>query len=207
MLGWVGSLPTDRSENRSGNSSAYSIIGAMRSLQRLLGLSERPSSLSPDERDTATVRRIAAELDRMEPERARFLASFAYVLARVAHADAEVSEEEVREMERWVRELGGLAEAQATLVVQIAKTQAITLAGTENYVVTRQFRECSSRDERLRLLRCLFAVAAADQNVSELENSEISLIASELGLTAPEVTATRSAYREYLSVLKDLPRG
>ena len=95
----------------------------MRSLQRLLGLSERPSPLSPDERDTATVRRIAAELDRMEPERARFLASFAYVLARVAHADAEVSEEEVREMERWVRELGGLAEAQATLVVQIAKTQ------------------------------------------------------------------------------------
>ena len=43
------------------------------------------------------MRRIAAELDRMEPERARFLASFAYVLARVAHADAEVSEEEVRE--------------------------------------------------------------------------------------------------------------
>jgi uncharacterized tellurite resistance protein B-like protein len=176
----------------------------MRSLFRLLGLSEPERT---ETRDTETVRRIAAELDKLEPEEARFLAAFAYVLARVAHADYEVSEDEIREMERRVRELSDLSEAQATLVVQIAKTQAITLGATENYVVTRQFREVSTRDQRLSLLRCLFAVAAADDSVSDVENTEIALIATELGLTQPEVAAARAAYRDKLSVLKNLPRG
>ena len=38
-----------------------------------------------------------------------------------------------------------------------------------------------------------------------MENTRISQIATELGLTAPEVTAVRSSYRKSLSVLKDLP--
>ena len=176
----------------------------MRSVLRLLGLSDvKP----PESRDTETVRRIAAELDKLEPEEARFLAAFAYVLARVAHADYEVSEDEIREMERLVRELSELGEAQAALVVQIAKTQAVTLGATENYVVTRQFREVSTREQRLGLLRCLFAVAAADESVSDAENTEITLIATELGFTGQEVAAVRGAYRDKLSVLKNLPRG
>ena len=173
----------------------------MRSLLKLLGF-EDGAVESRDSRDTETVRRIAAELDRLPPAEATYLASFAYVLARVAHADHDVSEDEVREMERIVHELGDLGDAQAALVVQIAKSLAVTLGGTENYVVTRQFRDNSNREQRLALIRCLFAVAAADQNVSEIENREISVIGSELGLTGPEVTAARSAFREYLAVLK-----
>ena len=34
--------------------------------------------------DTQTVRRIVGELDKLEPARARYLASFAYVMSRVA---------------------------------------------------------------------------------------------------------------------------
>ena len=40
--------------------------------------------------DTDTVRRIVGELERMNPDRARFLAAFAYVLSRVASADYDV---------------------------------------------------------------------------------------------------------------------
>ena len=36
--------------------------------------------------DSESVRRIATQLERLEPEAARYLAAFAYVLARVAHA-------------------------------------------------------------------------------------------------------------------------
>ena len=45
--------------------------------------------------DIDTVRRIAGELDALEPERARYVACFAYILGRVAHADLDVSGEEV----------------------------------------------------------------------------------------------------------------
>jgi len=46
------------------------------------------------EGDTDTVRRIVAELDKLEPGRARYLAAFAYVLSRVAGADLQIQVED-----------------------------------------------------------------------------------------------------------------
>lgn len=172
----------------------------MRALHRLLGIDKE----APDDaRDTATVRRIAAELDALPLSEARFLAAFAYVLARVARADLDVSKSETEQMIRLVRECSTLSEAQALLVVQMAKTQAITLGGTENYLVTRQFRELSNRAQKIDLLRCLFAVAAADQSVSHVENTEITAIGIELGFGGEEIASIRAAYRDQLSVLKE----
>lgn len=178
----------------------------MRSLRKLLGLDaaagDRGDAPDLDARDTETVRRIASELDKLEPRQARFLASFAYVLSRVAHADLEISPEEVEAMERLVRERGGLPLAQAALVVQIAKSQATQFFGTEDYLVTRQFRDLSTHEQRVSLLRCLFAVAAADDVISNAEDQQISRIANELGLSSRDVAALRGEHRERLAVLK-----
>jgi uncharacterized tellurite resistance protein B-like protein len=173
----------------------------MRALRRLVGLDDAPD----EARDTATVRRIARELDALPATEARFLAAFAYVLARVARADLEISGEEMDTMVKLVREYSTLSEAQALLVVQMAKTQATALAGTENYLVTRQFKEMSNRAQRVDLLRCLFAVAAADNNISVVESTEITQIGQELGFSSQEIASVRAAYRDQLSVLKDLP--
>ena len=174
----------------------------MKVLQRLLGLRGEVDDAA---RDTATVRRIAAELDALPPAEARFLAAFAFVLARVARADLEISGEETEQMLKLVREYSTLSEAQALLVVQMAKTQATALGGTENYLVTRQFKDMSNRAQRVDLLRCLFAVAAADQNISVVENTEITQIGEELGFSGAEIASVRAAYRDQLSVLKDMP--
>jgi uncharacterized tellurite resistance protein B-like protein len=171
----------------------------MRSIQKLLGLSEAAPTGA---KDTETVRQIAAELDRLPRDEARYIASFAYVMARVAHADLEVSEAETREMERLVGGMADLGEVQTGLVVQIAKHQAVNLGGTENYLVTRQFRELSTHPQRIGLLRCLFAVAAADDTVTHDEEQQISQIGVELGLTSPEVASVRSSYRDKLATLK-----
>jgi uncharacterized tellurite resistance protein B-like protein len=152
--------------------------------------------------ETETVRRIAARLESLPAERARHLAAFAYVLARVAHSDLEIDAAESAEMERLVVTLGGLPEAEATLVVEIAKSQARLLGGTENYVVTREFRRSATPEERARLLECAFAVAAADGSISSVENVECGRIADELGFTREETLAVRSAFRDKLSVLK-----
>ena len=45
------------------------------------------------------------------------------------------------------------------------------LGGTENYVVTREFRRISSPVQRAQLLECLFAVAASDGEISVSETS------------------------------------
>lgn len=171
----------------------------MRTLRRLLGLETELDEV----RDTETVARIAAELDQLEPDRARFLAAFAYVLARVARADLEISDAETRKMVELVREFSDLPPAQATLVILMAKTHATTLGGTENYLVTRQFRELSTRGQRIDLVRCLFAVAAADENISSVENAEITQIGSELGFTREEIAGLRASFRDQLSVLQN----
>ena len=135
----------------------------------------------------------------LEPQTAKYLAAFAYVLARVAHADLSIDSEETTAMERIVSHLAELAPDETSLVVEIAKSQARLLGGTENYVVTREFRKISTREQRAKLLECLYAVAAADGSITGPESSEIVAIAEELGFTRPEVNALRSAYRDKLS--------
>lgn len=156
--------------------------------------------------ETETVRRIAARLERLEPERARFLAAFAYVLARVAQADLHITETESEEMLEIVRQVAQLSAEEAALVVEIAKSQARLLGGTENYVVTREFRRIATREERLRLIDCLYRVGAADGTISTTESAEIAAVASELGLTRAELAAVRSGHRDKLAELQGLRR-
>jgi uncharacterized tellurite resistance protein B-like protein len=159
------------------------------------------SALGHDE--TETVRKIVRQLDNLEPHHARFIAAFAYILSRVARADMNISDAETEEMERQVIRLSGLPEEQAVLVVQIAKTQATLFGGTENFLVTQEFKDMASADQRLALLDCLFAVAAADKVISAVEEREIRLINDELQLTHEQFIAARYNFRPYLTVLKE----
>jgi uncharacterized tellurite resistance protein B-like protein len=171
------------------------------SLFRFLGLGEDPEKRR-ESGDTESVRRIAAKLERLDPDRARYLASFAYVLARVANADLEIDASETTEMERSLAAISDLSESEIALAIEIAKSQARLIGGTENYVVTREFRKNSTTEQRGRLLQCLYAVAAADGSISSVESSEIVGIAEELGFTRMEANALKSQYREKLSVLQ-----
>lgn len=175
----------------------------MRFLRRFLG----PGSAPKDSRDTDTVRRISGELDALPRRDAELLAAFAYVLTRVALADRVISAEEAREMERIVQEFGGLPPERASLVMRLATLAAQEQGGTEDYLVTRQFRELATREERIGMVRCLFAVAAADREISEVEYQQIVQAAAELGLTRQEVVAIRQAFKDQLAVLRDLPKS
>lgn len=157
--------------------------------------------------DTETVRRIVRELEALEPERARYLAAFAYILSRVAQADLEISAAETDKMERILQEFGGLPEQQAVLAVQIAKAQTRLAGGTENFLVTREFKEIATREQCLELLHCLFAVSAADDSISGAEEAQIRQVASELGFSLNEYVEVRSAYSDKREVLRGMRRA
>jgi uncharacterized tellurite resistance protein B-like protein len=156
--------------------------------------------------DTETVRKIVAALDRLDPARARYLAAFAYLLSRVAFADMDISAEETAAMERIVREKGGLPEEQAVMVVHMAKTQNRLFGGVENFLVSREFGGIATREQKLALLHCLFAVSIADGSVSSAEDTTIRKLSSELLLDHADFIEVKTQYREYLAVLKD-PAG
>jgi len=172
------------------------------SLRRFFGLAPATDTM---EGDTETVRRIVRELESMDPARARQLASFAYLLSRVAGADSEVTEAEDQRMEQLIFDYGELTRAQAVLALQIAKSQAHLFGATENFLVSRQFREHSTHAEREKLLHCLFAVSAADDSISSVEETEIRQIAGELEISDREFLEIRSSYNHKRAVLKNLP--
>ena len=156
--------------------------------------------------ETATARRIVARLEALPPAEARYLACFAYVMSRAAAADLDISDAETHLMERFTVEFGGLDEAQAVLVVQMAKIQARTQGQTEDFVVTREFREISTVDQRLALIRCCFAIGAVDGIITAEEAGVVNEIARELDLERDAVNAVRADSHENLSAVQAIRR-
>ncbi len=173
------------------------------SFRRFLGLEPDRSAPPPPVAagETETVRRIVARLESLAPERARFLASAAYIVARAANADLRISDVETAAMERILVE-GGLDEAQAVLVVEMAKLQALVAGATEDYLVTREFREISTEDQRLAVLRACYVVGAADDEITGAEDVVLGQIAKELGLDREQVLPLRREFADRFSAVR-----
>jgi uncharacterized tellurite resistance protein B-like protein len=177
----------------------------VRMFRRFLG--PAPSVHSPLARDgagtaageTATVRRIVARLEAMPADQARFIASAAYTLARAANADLDISDDETTAIERELQASDGLDEATAVLVTQMAKLQARTVGGAEDYSVTREFKALASQEQRIDVLRACFAVGAASGSISAEETAVVNQIARELDIDDPTLNAIRAEYHEQLS--------
>ena len=152
--------------------------------------------------DTETVRRIAAQLDALPVDRARYLAAFAYILTRAAAADMDISDLEARAIEQLVAEYGKLPEAQAVLVTQIARNQSLLYGSTEDYLVTRQFHDLASDEERLALLRCCYLVGAADETITAEESDTLQEIAKELDIDRDAVNVIRNEFAPKLSAIQ-----
>jgi tellurite resistance protein len=159
-----------------------------------------PQPIGPTE--TESVRRIAAEIEALPLEQRRFIAGFAYVLARAAHADLDISAAELSFMEQAVVEVGHLSEAQAVLVVEMARNMAELYGATDDFVVTRELANASTREQREDLLRTAFAVGAADHSISAAEVAELNEIGKELGFRADEIDDLRNEFRDQLSAIQ-----
>jgi uncharacterized tellurite resistance protein B-like protein len=148
--------------------------------------------------DLAPLRETLEALDHLEPDRARYLGAFAYLLGRVAHADEHVSPEETRTMEALVKEQGELDAEQAMVVVHLAQANNLLFGGIANFIVAREFSDLSTYEQKLGLMRCLFAVAATDAAISTAEEGEIHRIASELRIDRQDLVALRVAHSKHL---------
>jgi len=171
-------------------------------LLRFLGLSANGASAPATE--SPAIRRIAEQLSGLPPDRARFFAAFAYVLARVAGADLRIEESEREESRQVLMRVAGVDAETAALVVDIAHGQMDEIGASANYLVTREFKRISTREEKIRLLDCLFAVAAADDTISGSESQEIMIIAEEIGLPRADALAIRSRFRDKLAEFRKL---
>lgn len=156
--------------------------------------------------ETTTVREIVKQLASMPPDQARFLAGFAYVLSRAAQADLHVTDDETRRMEQIVVNHGRIPEAQAVIVVQIARTRAELFGPTEDYLVTREFRKVATNEQCHDVLRACFLIGAADGAITAEESSTLTAIAGELGVDQEAVRTLRAEFAETFSALQAMRR-
>jgi uncharacterized membrane protein YebE (DUF533 family) len=156
--------------------------------------------------ETATVRRIVARLESMPPEQARLVASAAYTLARAAQADLHISDEETAVIERELQAHGTIDEPTAVLVTEMAKLQARTVGGTEDYIVTREFAALATEQQRTDVLRACFAVGAASGTISAEESAAVNQIANEMALDSDVVNSIRAEFHERLSAVQEVRR-
>jgi uncharacterized tellurite resistance protein B-like protein len=170
----------------------YTLEVPVKSIRAWLGL-DRPETAEP-----VPLRDVLDALDHLEPARARYLAAFAYLLGRIAHADHHVSPQETRAIETALIDHGQLTEEQAVLVTQLAKTNNLLFGGTANFLVAREFAEMATYEQKLALLRCVFAVSATDEAISLSEESEIHRLARELRIDHPDLLALRVEHQRHL---------
>jgi uncharacterized tellurite resistance protein B-like protein len=156
--------------------------------------------------DTATVRRIVGRLEAMPPDQARLAAATAYTIARAAYADLDISADETALIERLLQDNGLLDEPTAILVTEMAKLQARTVGGTEDYVVTRELKTIASAEQRLDVLRACFAVSAANGSISAEESAEVNEIANELDVDPAALASIRAEYHDRLTSVQRVRR-
>jgi uncharacterized tellurite resistance protein B-like protein len=162
----------------------------------------RESTAETSEPRTEVVGRIASLLEELPPDRARFVAAFAYHLARIAHADHLMNDAERDMLSRLVVEESGLPGEEIADVIDLVARESWLFRGTEDYRVMREFDALATREQKLGLIRCLFAISAADEEVVTKEDNEIRRIALALKISHEEFVAARATVREHLAVLR-----
>jgi len=93
----------------------------------------------------------------------------------------------------------GLDQSHAALVAEMAKLQERTAGGTSDYLVTRDFREASTPEQRLAVLRACYHVAAADAAITSMEVATLDEIASELDIEREQSAPVRAEFADLIS--------
>jgi uncharacterized tellurite resistance protein B-like protein len=150
--------------------------------------------------------RLQQELGRLGAERLEYLAGFAGQLARVASAEGGISPDEAAAMAAQLTTVGGLAAPEASVIVDLVRHEFETLRSVQAHELGRAINDHASADEKLALVDCLYAVAAADHLVSDVEEQAIRRIAEALLVPHRVLMEIRARYRDRLEVLQALPR-
>lgn len=172
------------------------------SLLRRLGL----GGSAPERPDAGLTAAVRDHFAHLPAERGELIAAFAGLLMRVAHADQDVSGAEDAALRRLVSEHAGLSQEETAALVTILTAQLERVAGIDYALLTRTLNDHASRDEKLHLIDCLYAIAAADDVASVVEDEEIRSVARALMISHRELIEIRRRYAERLEVIQDARR-
>lgn len=126
-------------------------------------------------------------------EEARVLALAGGLLAQVARVDDRVGDAEFQRISEALVTHWGIDAERAAVVAEAALAESA--AGLDYYRLTKEFADRTSVERRARFLDALFAVAAADGEISSDESATISRITQSINLTHDYFVAAKRRAR------------
>lgn len=138
-----------------------------------------------------------------EPEeRIKLVTGYAGLLGKVSYADMEMSEAELERIGALLVEKLALSSFDAASILKMLTEDTATLYSVEDHLYTRMLNDVLDKEQKLELLGALFAVAAANMAISNLEDNTVRVISKGLLLSHKEFIEARLRYRDHLEVLK-----
>ncbi len=123
------------------------------------------------------------------------------LLARVANVDFHLDENEKSHMTKALIEMTEFSTQEIDVIVDIAIHHVKELAGLENHKYVYSLKEVMDRNERYKVVEALFALAASDGVVENVESEEIRIIVKGFDLSDKHFTAARAKVSDKLKAL------
>lgn len=163
-------------------------------------------SKSKDKNNNLAASSIQKKIEALLPEATETeqikIACIAGLLARVAYIDFEISPGEIESMKKIIKDWTSLEEVTINAIVKISIEEIISLSGLENHKYCYPLNDIMGQGQRYEIIIALFAIAAGDGTVAELESEEIRLITKSFNLTHKHYISARATVLNKLKVLK-----
>ncbi len=130
--------------------------------------------------------------EKRDPLRFGHAVLFGAILYRVAFADGHVDDAEIERVHALLTDQFGFGDEAAEYVIRTIRSRAAD--DFDRQRLCASFNRIAEMDARLKLLECLFAVAAADGEIREEELREMRLIANYLWIDAREFHRIRTKH-------------
>lgn len=147
-------------------------------------------------------KKISTLLTNKSEEELVKIACIAGLCARISYVDFKLEESEELAMREVLKQWTQLSDQEVEAVVDLATGEIKTLGGVDNHLYVHQLKPFLSENERYQILISLFALAASDGQVENIESEDIRIIAKGFDLSDQHFLAARASVVEYIASLK-----
>lgn len=142
------------------------------------------------------------ELPDLEDTEVIKIACVSGLMARVAYVDFKLEASELKHISKVLQEWTEFDQQTIDKISQVAVRHIKELAGLENHLYVYPLRDVLDRDSRFKIVEALFALAAADGSVENVESEEIRMISKGLELSDRHFMVARAKVAEHIAALR-----
>ena len=124
------------------------------------------------------------------------------LFARVAYVDFDLDIKEKEHMKFALTNMTEFSNQEIDSIIEISLSHVKELAGLENHKYVYNLKEVIDKSERFQIVEALFALAASDGVVENIESEEIRIIVKGFDLSDQHFIAARAKASDKLKALR-----